>query len=128
MFNDAISSVGLPAIVCSVMPSVLWAYLLFQALGEMNKQAENSSQSNYATTMAVGQLRAVLAARERARGRPYLEADPAGSSQSMAALVLTLEKCLQESDHETESLKQKVSQVSQWAVCTETCTCKCYQF
>ncbi|XP_070197282.1 coiled-coil domain-containing protein 158-like [Littorina saxatilis] len=78
-----------------------------QALGEMNKQAESSSQSCYATTMALSQLRAVLASRERARGRPYLEGDPASTSQSIAALVLTLEKCLQESDQEAESQKQR---------------------
>ncbi|XP_076467879.1 uncharacterized protein LOC143298797 isoform X2 [Babylonia areolata] len=82
-----------------------------QALAEMSKQAESSSQTSYATTMALGQLRAALSARERARGRPYLEGDPAGSSHSMAALVLTLEKCLQEADHDTESGKQRVLQL-----------------
>ena len=82
----------------------------------MNKQAESSSQSSYATTMALSQLRAVLAARERARGRPYLEGDPAGTSQSMAALVLTLEKCLQECDHDTESHRHKVLQVGELVI------------
>ena len=96
----------------SVRSSILLTCLMLQALGDMNKQAESNSQSNYASTVALGQLRAVLAARERARGRPYLEGDPASTSQSMAALALTLEKCLQESDHETESLRQKMLQVS----------------
>lgn len=108
-------SAGQEALICKLQTTLTQLQEKCQAqekiLAEMNRQAENSSQSSYAMAMALSQLRALLAARERSRGRPFLDGDPAGTSQSMAALILTVEKCLQELEQETDSRRHKVTQL-----------------
>lgn len=79
----------------------------------MHKQTESTSQSNSVMAVAMSQLRTVLAARERARGKPYLEGDPVGSNQNASTVVLTLERCLQEADRELDTRLYKLSLVSE---------------
>ncbi|PVD34614.1 hypothetical protein C0Q70_05890 [Pomacea canaliculata] len=82
-----------------------------EALSDVTQQAQSSSQTCASTTMLLTQLRTVLATRERARGQPYLEGEPVGSSLSASALVLVLERCLKELDDQVSAQHHKISQL-----------------
>lgn len=73
------------------------------------------------TSAAIGQLHATLAQRETKRGAPYYDSEPV-SKQTVAMLVHTVERCLQELEAELMMKTAKCQEVSLLLYSTQTLT------
>ncbi|CAG5136859.1 unnamed protein product, partial [Candidula unifasciata] len=69
-----------------------------ETLASVSKKLDFYNQNDYEMEAALSQIRNILVEREKKRGQPYFEAEPA-TSQSATMLAHTFENCLQELDH-----------------------------
>ncbi|XP_059157866.1 coiled-coil domain-containing protein 158-like [Physella acuta] len=81
-----------------------------EALSSASKKFESCHQSNYINETALTQIRSILMDREKRQGRLYFEADPV-SGQSINMLVHTLERCLQDLDHDITLKSFKITEL-----------------
>ncbi|BFZ15225.1 hypothetical protein BsWGS_18264 [Bradybaena similaris] len=69
-----------------------------EALVSVSKKLEVDNHNDYLVETSLSQIRNIIIEREKRRGQPYFEAEPA-ASQSAVMLAHTFETCLQELDH-----------------------------
>ena len=85
-------------------------FLTFQTLLEMNGKLEALQHDHYAMDALFAQVRTMILDREQKRGHPFYDREST-LKQTPSVLAHSLERCLQELEHEIKEKARKLSQV-----------------
>ena len=79
-------------------------------MSSTSRKLESHSQGNRLQDTALSSMRNLLAERERKRGKPFFDSDPV-EGQTAAMLVHSLERCLQDVEHDLNLRTYRVNEV-----------------